>query len=160
MNATNKDLISNNMKLIYKYCARYGIKDKDTMQDLFVNLCEKVNNFDPNKAKFSTFVYMCCDNYLKNRHNCNSMQKRNTDNINIIHINTKENGEIEIADKHRFEDDIVFNDMLNDKIKNTMHRKMFKLKMEGYTLKEIGEIVGYSKQYIQQTLNKYKYKLI
>lgn len=160
MNATNKDLISNNMKLIYKYCARYGIKSEDTMQDLFLNMCEKIDDFDSTKAKFSTYIYMCCDSYLKNEHTNKSRQKRNIDDIDIIHITTRTNADIEIEDDYRFEDGVVFEDLLNQKIKNKVHKKMFKLKAMGYTHKEIGEKLGYTKQHVQHTINKYKQELI
>lgn len=160
MKDTDKDLITDNMKLVYKYCARYNIKSEDIMQELLLYMCEKVADFDPNKAKFSTYVYMCCDSYLKNRHTNCSRQKRNTDDIDFIHITTKGNVDMDIEDGYRFEDEIVFNDLLNRNIKNDIHKKMFILKIHGYTHEEIGALLGYTKQHVQHTINKYKNILI
>ena len=159
MTNQHQDLITNNMRMVYKYCTKYHIRDEDIKQSLLLNLCEKIGDFDPNKAQCSTFVYVCCDGQLKNHHTNNKRLKRDLGNMKMIHLSTKTDDDMEIEDNYRFEDEVAFYDLLDKKISDKNCRDMLKLKLKGYTYKEIGELLGCTKQNVQQVINKYKYKL-
>ena len=76
MTTENQNLIENNMKLVYKFCVNHNIKDEDVIQDLFMHLCDVIEQYDSTKSAFSTWVYTICLHHLYRMHYRESTQSR------------------------------------------------------------------------------------
>lgn len=163
-------LIENNIKLVYHTVHKYfdyGDKDEFISQG-YIGLIRAANKFDETKKiKFSTFAcrciyneiskYLCVQNY-----NC---RKANVDAVSMDNIIYDNNERLTFKDLLECEEDysVVNVSSLLDLI-DTFNIKDGKYacikKAEGYSLSEIGEELGVSKEAVRQKIHRVKIKLI
>lgn len=90
LNSEQNALITENINLVYKFCAQYNIKDEDDIADLVAYFCELINKnaYDNTKGRLSTFVWNSLNNYQHYKHNTKKALKRNLpDDMTRIYLN-------------------------------------------------------------------------
>ena len=70
LNDKQRKFIEDNIKLVYKFCARYNITDEDDISDFVCKFCELVESdaYDEDRGKFSTFIWASLNNYAHYRY--------------------------------------------------------------------------------------------
>lgn len=76
-----KQIVEENVGLVYKYAQMHNIIDQDEIGDLLCEFCKVVDKdtYDKEKAKFSTFIWNSLNNYRKGKLRANSTIKRTLD---------------------------------------------------------------------------------
>lgn len=79
LNDKQRKFIEDNIKLVYKFCARYNITDEDDISDFVCKFCELVESdaYDEDRGKFSTFIWASLNNYAHYRYEGQNALKRN-----------------------------------------------------------------------------------
>lgn len=158
-------LVNKYLKLIKNLSKVNGYIDEDIMQELlYILLGKAVKTYDSSKGiKFSTYFVNLAKNakynYLKkeNIRNHLSIQNENEEDISFIEILFSDMDlEKDFIDK---EVKKILKDIIEDLSKK--HQKIIELyygfgNNEIHTFKEIGDNLGFSKQYAEKELNKVK----
>lgn len=72
-------------KLARSYCIRkHIIFDDDIIQELVLYVYEKSNKYDDSRSKFSTFAYMCFNNYLCDKYRSNALEYYLSDDLEFV----------------------------------------------------------------------------
>lgn len=104
-------------------------------------------NHDPKKSKLSTYFYLRCNWIIGSKYKREQAIKRQHNGmISIDHDNAFEYGEY---------DDTTFNVMLNEMLEHE-HGEVVKLRYEGYSNVEIGEILGIHRVTVAKMLSEVK----
>lgn len=119
----------------YKYVLN-GYDNQDYVQDLFMNIWEKLNKFDSERSRLSTFCFLYCKSYYFN------WLRKNKLSVSLT-LNRGEETEIIdiIADSGKSQQDILeFNEIYD------MCEPMTKMYLDNYTYKEVSESFGCSRK--------------
>lgn len=164
-------LIEENIKLVYYTVNRYfrGYSDTDELiNEGSIGLIKAANKYDKEKEiRFSTFACRCIYNEIS-RYLCvqnYDCRKANTDALSIESTIYDNNERLTFKELLESEEDYSVanaNYILN--LIDTLNVKDGKYacvkKAEGYSLGEIGEVLGVSKEAVRQKICRVKQKLI
>lgn len=144
LNDEQRKIVTENHNLIYSFCIKRGLSIDEWYDFLAIVLCKAVINHNPEKSKLSTFVYACMNNAV---------------NSELLKINKKANIPICEIDNIFLEnyDDVGINDVIN-KISKTQKR-IIKMKMLGYTQKEISNTLNISQAQVSRLIWDIKRRL-
>lgn len=85
-NKENEEIMTQLYSLVRKFCWSKKCHSEDLVQELLLHIWEKIDMFDHNKSKFTTWVFKVCNNkYLMILREENA-QKRKANN-NLISLN-------------------------------------------------------------------------
>lgn len=167
MNEQNKKLVEENMKLVYHVINTYypnHIGDEDLEQEGFIALCRAAEKFDDTKdTKFSTFACSTIHNYLRHYFTGLSRQKRTANLVSL---------DLEI--KHDDGSGDMLHEVIEDKKADSLfkqceienfiadlgdrEREIVRLRREGLTNEEIGELFGFSNGHIGRLVREMRAK--
>ena len=164
-----KKLVEDNHKLIYSFIIKRNLSIDEWYDVLAYALCKAAATFNPEKAKFSTYVMKCMFNEYNmvlrsNNSNCRKANESALyyyDNIplcnggdDLIYLDVIEDKScINVEDAVITKMSIQIYDKLTD-----LQKQVFKLTLFGYTQIEIAEILDYSQGYISRILKKIRKK--
>lgn len=116
LNNVQRDFINKNIRLVYAYCKRYGIKDEDDIADLICEFCRVVekDEYDPTKGALGTFYWNVLKNYqlIKYKHNM-ALCRTIPESFSIIYLDSfcqSEEGETSMQEFVSMEND-CFNEV-------------------------------------------------
>jgi RNA polymerase sigma-70 factor, ECF subfamily len=152
-----KKIITSNIK---KKCSKNNYVDDD-VSEIMMKIFSSLNSFDPQKSKFSTWVYNICKNFLINKN------KKETNN-NLINNNTI-NVDLTYSIQNTFElshnqtscsyDNLNMIEFLKNKISHTDFNYLDLHYNQGYSYCEIGKEYNLSSETISNRVNYVKTKL-
>lgn len=155
-----RNLIENNLGVVYGFMKKRGIYDLDLFQELALYLCEQTDKYyNKDRGSFSTFAYYIMGNYL-GRIYAKQNKREAIEGVSLDELSESENVSF-YESVVKYEDcsfeNIVQNEYLLELIKDLkpQRRLIVKLWIEGYTDTEIAEKLQISKQ----AVNKFKHKL-
>lgn len=157
-------LIENNVKLVY-YCFNRLHKDSfvekykdDLIQEGMLGLMKAANTFDSEKGRFSTYAAMCIRNemFMFMRR----MRKSYDKEISLytpVGIDP-DGGEIYLIDtiaskSENAEDELDFKtavQFINEQ--SERNQAIMKMRLDGFTMTEIGKVLGISQSYVSRLL--------
>ena len=167
-----KPLIEKKCKKIYPSVSKKGLEFSDLVQECIIGFEEAINNFrDSDDVSFYTFCNICMDRQLRSE-----IVKLNRDKYKILNeaisIDVLTDGGNELSlvdifaiDKNDPLNDILYNEnykFLMDKIKNNLTKfevDVFKLKLKGYSNKEISYMLDKDLKAIDNALTRIKIKI-
>lgn len=133
-----------NHNLIYWYMNLKSL-DKDEWYGLLaIELCKAVTKYDPNRGQFSTYYKMRCDS-LVSKERKKQQRKRSLEKKYLIENENTYVSDIDV------DDELLAMEMLESEYGNVI-----KLKAEGYTQSEIGEMLGVNQCTVSRILTKVK----
>lgn len=164
MTEQQKKLVEDNHNLIYSFLHQYNLPIEEYYDLAAIGLCKAAILYDANKACFSTYAYrsMWTHVFTEERKKIAAIripenqivyyqaemddsENRATSYINYISAN--ENVEDEVLS------DIVINEYMS-KLKDE-HKKIIILLKNGYTQREISQMVGYSQAQISRVKKEF-----
>ena len=156
-----RDLVENNLGLIYSFMKKKQIYDLDIFQELALYLCEQTDRYyDESRGKFSTFSYCIMNNYLKSR--IYKAKKKIEENESYSLEELAESENVSFYENVIKYDDSVFENIVIDEylakiIKDLkpQRKAIVYLWIEGYNDTEVSERLQISKQ----AVNKFKHSL-
>lgn len=157
------------MRVVKPYASsmKTSIMDSEVFSDGCVGLMQAVNAFDPTlEYQFSTFATACIkqaihDGFRQRRHQNERRYKDGT--IVRMHVSSA------CAELSQFSDDPLMRVVLSeneDRLKFAIaslpdrERTIVQLRLDGLGLKEIGEMMGYSKQRAEQIEKRAKRAIV
>lgn len=98
-NKENEEIVTQLYDLVRKFCWSKKCYSEDLVQELLLHIWEKIDMFDYNKSKFTTWMFKVCNNKYLMILREEGAQKRKA-NKNIISLNTimDEEHNIELMD--------------------------------------------------------------
>ena len=163
-------LIEDNLNLVYNIVHKYfdyGNKE-DFISEGYIGLIKAADKYDKAKQiRFSTFACRCIYNEIS-RYLCvqnYDCRKANTDTISMDSTIYDNNKKLTFKDLLEYEEDYSVanvNYLLNliDKLNVKDGKYVCVKKAEGYSLGEIGELLGVSKEAVRQKISRIKQRLI
>ena len=170
------EMISNNMGLVsvcmrryMEILTKYNSLQEDMKQIGMIALYKAIENYDPSKnTKFSTFATTIIERDLNNFVNRNL--KDYFDDLHCTSMETlvdseDNDSECTLEEMIGIEDDIsyLFNCELMERIKNRHGERAVKIlymRYEKYTMQEIADELGITKQRVEQIIKKIKKDII
>lgn len=168
MNEEIARLIEDNTRLYHDYFYKHGIYDEDMKQELMLNLCQRADSFDPNRGKFTTFVYSVFNssvaNYIKHSHT--QKDKVNHESVRLEDKNMQQDIDADyheiIADTFNNVEECDYQIMLQDILErvsnsNVISKPVFRayiswLKTDSFA--DSGRELKVSRQFIQNSVKK------
>lgn len=154
MTKESAQLLEDNIRLIYSYAKKHNIKDDDTIQELLLEVCLRLDKYDPKIAKLSSFIYTICDSKMKKIYKYNTQKCR--DITTIDRVDCKQEVEMSIEDIDNFdykqiEFNIDFTKMLKESklLLSPRQYEVFIYRLKGYSMYKIADILGCSVQNVQ-----------
>lgn len=89
LNNEQKQIVEDNIGLVYKYAKIHNITDQDEIGDLLCEFCKVVDKgtYDKEKGSFSTFIWNSLTNYQRYKYRANSTIKRTLDTCDLLSLN-------------------------------------------------------------------------
>lgn len=158
MTNESAQLLSDNINVAYKFFASYNIYDEDIRQDILFDLCRKIEGYNKDKGKLSTYIFHICSSSLKNTYRHKTAKCRDEMSINKVDILDKSNEYIEDYNSTLIDDVVtkIDTEILIDKAKNILSNvqyEVFEYKLKGYNVREIAKIMDCSTSYIYKCCN-------
>ncbi len=154
-----------------KFLSQHGLDRSDIVQFGLIGLMEAVRTYDPEKSNFETHAI----NHIQWSITVNSakyslynVSKRTFELADIDSLNQKMSDSDEdlelinfIPAKTTEEDEMKYKHIIGELEEKLPERayKIIQYRIQGYTLEEIGELLGSSKQAIGQSLRNYKKRI-
>ena len=121
-------ILENYWKPVYKYVRikwNAGNEDaKDLTQGFFAEAFEKnhFNSYDPDKAKFQTFLRTCLDGYISNQHKSDSRLKRggNLDRVSLDFVRAEEELEQSATSRELDAEDFLYHEWVRTLFTNSL----------------------------------------
>lgn len=154
-------LIEDNMNLVYFLVKRYYptyISNEDVIQEGMVGLCKAASTYDEGKSKFSTYASYCIMNQIKKYFASNA--KHNHTLSLDYEIKIDDGSPCTMGDTLVGELDINLDDITSIEFYQTLsdEDKEFIDLCRCYTMSEIADMWGVSKQIINQRSRRLKRK--
>ncbi|MFS0643849.1 sigma-70 family RNA polymerase sigma factor [Siminovitchia sp. 179-K 8D1 HS] len=156
-----------------KFLEFHGLELDDLIQFGRIALMKAIRTFDPNKSNFKTYAinYIYWDINIET--NKNSLYSKTNNSFELAEIcslnrefqNENEEGGIELTDLIACERDHIKEkeeDLLIQSLKNYLPKKIYdiiELRVQGYTLQEIGEKYGVTRQYIHSIIKSHENRI-
>lgn len=132
LNEQQKRLVDENEKLIYGFAHQYNVKLDDFYDVLAIGLCKAGMTYNKEKGMFSTYAYkVMLNEYLTELDKENAI-KRKGETIEYMESTHS------TYNKTHLDTDIVVLDYLNE-----TEKQLLRLKLQGYTYREIADIMGF-----------------
>lgn len=151
MTPEQEKLVTDNMGLVYHIAkVLNAAQDEDLIQDGMVALCKAANTYCAGRGvKYSTYAYRCVRNEM-----LTSIRRTSEEtHLSLDEKRIKSEGAGEPENYiDRWEAQGEFNKL------NERTRKIVKLKIEGYTQKEITKLLGLTASAVSNVLRKIKKK--
>lgn len=162
MTEEHKKLLTENHNLIYKFLSRYNLPEDEYYDVVALGLCNAVEHFNEEVAKFSTFAFnvmfheVAKDKYLRSR-------KKRIGNEFLAHYDdiAPKTERITYLDtlqsKENTEQKVVIWNVIGEYVRKLKERdkKIIELTYLGYTTREIGKMV----ECCPQSVVKVRYKM-
>jgi len=158
---------------VYNILRKKGIEFEDVKQECLIAFEKAINNFNPNdKVLFYTFVNICIDRQLKSFILKQTKDKHKVLNEAVsLDVVNDEGEEVSILNLYgQNKDDPEYNLLnkeseqeLSNLIKTQLTAReelIFDLKMQGFSYKEISEIIDKDSKVIYNTSQRIKNKII
>lgn len=164
-------LAEENLPLVYAFMEKNNLDREVYEGELLEKYTKIIRSFDPTKAKISTYVFTCLGtqtNRIK-EHFQRKDRYKELNNVSLDEELTNKDGDdgdctlYDFIDSEVYVEDYDNQKILNDFINELPEReqKILKMSLKGYTLQEIGNEVGLSRERIRQILcTKIKRKLL
>lgn len=166
LNDEQRKLVEQNHNLIYSAMTKCGIRRQD-FDDYYgfaaIGLCKAAIDYDESKAKsFSTYAYKCMRTEIMAYDRWRLADKRDerltvsyNQLMNDLDENEKEYSFL-LSDEKNNEKNSNFWLIFGDKIRilNNKDRMIIALKAQGYTIKEIGQVINISAPAVHKRLKK------
>lgn len=147
---------------IYKLCS-YGMEINDLIQEGYIGLDNAINCFNEKEnTSFYTFALLCIDRQII------TYIKKNTNNKTMVlndAINLDDGKEYLFRDNTDIEGSFInkedakeFINLICDSLSD-IEKKVFSLKLEGYDIGEIANLLNKDTKVIYNTLHRIKYKI-
>ena len=158
MTLKQEKLVEENHNLIFSFLKKYKL-DIDDFYDLAaIGLCKAVLNYSDKISNFSTYAYTCMYTEVMMELRKNS-QKKTIPKEKILYYNAETSNNDDTTEyinfipaKENVEEDVISNVIFN-LFRNSLHEKskyIFDLLVNEYSIKEIAEITGTSKQNVSR----------
>ena len=141
----------------------YGIEISDLIQEGYIGLDNAINGFDESEnTSFYTFALLCIDRqiitYIKKNTNNKAMVLNDAINLDDgKEYLFRDNTDIEGSFINK-EDAKEFINLICDSLSD-IEKKVFSLKLEGYDIGEIANLLNKDTKVIYNTLHRIKYKI-
>lgn len=157
---TAEEMFEANMPLavfvLRKYRRGY---DEDDLQEAYIGLWRAVQTWDERRGAFSSFAAKVIRNHLAHRDILASMPKRRSEREKVSLVMTDKRGDevvYEIPDRTDMEADASVSEFWR-RAENELNEREYaivKARAEGWTMDEIGEMYGVTKQAVYQMLRR------
>lgn len=159
LNEEERKFAEENHNLIYSFLNQYRLPVEEWYGIAALGYLQGVKNYDPNKKSFSAFVYRCMLNAVRMEMRRNRLRNQWHNGIVSMDITVGHSGEITVKDLIPDKDGVDSLVEYNEYIRriNTLPKKVKAvviLLMQGYSQKEISEILGHSQPYISKLVNR------
>lgn len=166
-----KPLIQKKCRRYMKYLKNKGLELEDLYQECIIAFNEAINNFNElDNVSFYTFQSICIDRKLiteLTKHNCYKHKILNDAIPLEIYEKDKELNLIELIQDNRPNPElgIIQEEKLQDLIENIqneltdLEELVFKLKIEGFSYKEISDILDKDQKSIDNAIQRIKQKI-
>lgn len=172
MNDEQRQLVTDNHNLIYGFLNKYGLDREDFYDLAAIGLCKAAETWNKKRGVFSTYAYRCMLNVVRTENRAKNVGKRIPENM-IVFYNTEtcsDDGAVvefinyipyDIDVEKEAIDRVVMGRYLNklDEL-DDRDRLIFWLLIDGYSLREIGKIIGCSHHNIAYIKSKIVKKLM
>lgn len=165
MTDKQRDLIADNIKVIYKSLLDNKISDEDDIGDALLYICCHIDDYDENESNFSTFIYMLINYMIKEKQRFNQRDKRKLNYINKYSLEYEFEDGSKLKEKITEPNNIQCNAEMNDIInyyKNKMTDKeliVFDKLLEGKTQTIIANELKCTQQNVSYIIQKLKKKI-
>ena len=151
-------------KLARHMCNKYVVAyDEELVQELVCHACSKLHNFDENRGKFSTYVCNVMFNHIRTLYRRQNTYKRNKGraNYSIDYIVDEDKGKRSFSE---FVDSGIDLEKLMQQKEIIEFITPFigehlRLKIEGYSAKEIAKICGCSEINVRYVIKRNIHKI-
>lgn len=166
-----KPLIQKKCRKYMKYLKNKGLELEDLYQECILTFEDAIDNFnDKDEVSFYTFMNLCIDRKLVTelvKHNCYKHKILNDAIPLEIYEKDKELNLIELIQDNRPNPElgIIQEENLQDLIENIqneltdLEELVFKLKIEGFSYKEISDILDKDQKSIDNAIQRIKQKI-
>ena len=164
MTEYQKQLVTDNHNLIYRFLQKEKLNMEDWYDLAAIGMCKAAKTFNEGTSKFSTYALKCMFNevYSEKRKELN---KRTIPEDEILYYNTEYEGEsgnqVEFIEKiqsdYNVESDCIYKVTLKNalsKIKEK-HKPIISLFLQGYKQVEIMKIVGCSQPQVSRVMKRF-----
>lgn len=137
-----KKIVEDNHNLVYWYANMKSLDIEEWYDLLSIELCISASKYDSERGSFANYFKLRADGLVYKE-----IQKKIKAGSSVTYIDAVASNDIDLLedelsvsewlDKHEFSD-------------------ILKLKLQGYTQKEIADIIGLSQSYVSQVLRKAK----
>ena len=152
MTEEQKQLAADNHNLIYSFLNKHNLNEEEYYDLAAIGLCKAAKCYKDDVSKFSTYAYRCMINTVINEKKTKNLARRIPEELIGSYNNTIfcERGEkIEfidiLPDDVDFEKDVIAQVMIDNCMCNLSekNRLVFTLLLDGYTHREIADIIGF-----------------
>ena len=154
MTDEQRQLAADNHNLIYSFLNHFGYDHEEYYDLAAIGLCKAAESWNPKRGMFSTYAYACMSNWIKNEIKSKNVAKRIPEELICSYNGSSVDGDddllefieaipnnedIERDGIDRFMMDLYLNRLgdLSDR-----DRQVFLLLLDGYSMREIGRILG------------------
>lgn len=149
-----RQMVEDNEKLIYWYASKKNLDIDEWYGLLAIELCKTVRKYNPNRGSLSTYFKLRADImvYRKMKEMYRSGELYDYE----IDESQHEDESVEVFDK--VDSDIVLEDLMKS-LETDRDRMIIKMKLDGYTQREIAEETGLTQQGVGWVLKKVRERL-
>lgn len=149
-----RQMVEDNEKLIYWYANKKNLDIDEWYGLLAIELCKTVRKYNPDRGSLSTYFKLRADIMVYRK----MQEKYRSGELYDYEIDESqhEDESVEVFDK--VDSDIALEDLL-DSLETDRDRLIIKMKLDGYTQKEIAEETGLTQQGVGWVLRKVRERL-
>lgn len=164
-----RPLIYDRATKLYKYCRNYGVTLDDLVQEGMIGLNDAINNFDSSYENiFYTYALRCINSRIisyivklgRRRH------KTLNESILVDFDDKMNNFEMKLVDNSSDPERLLINKeneseimAVIDSVLNSREKEIINLKINGFSYKEIADIVGESVKRVDNIISRAKLKI-
>lgn len=163
MTEKQRQLVADNHNLIFSFLHKHGFDEEEFYDLAAIGLCKAAKNYNDDVSKFSTYAYRCMLNTILNELKTKNVGKRIPEELIESYNNQilcKDGELMEVVDILPCGVDLereAITRMMIDKCMRSLsdrNRLIFALLLDGYTYREIGEIISCHHSYVGRIKSK------
>lgn len=149
-----RQMVEDNEKLIYWYANKKNLDTDEWYGLLAIELCKTVRKYNPDRGSLSTYFKLRADIMVYRK----MQEKYRSGELYDYEIDESqhEDESVEVFDK--VDSDIALEDLL-ESLETDRDRIIIRMKLDGYTQKEIAEETGLTQQGVGWVLRKVRERL-
>ena len=149
-----RQMVEDNEKLIYWYANKKNLDTDEWYGLLAIELCKTVRKYNPDRGSLSTYFKLRADIMVYRK----MQEKYRSGELYDYEIDESqhEDESVEVFDK--VDSDIALEDLM-ESLETDRDRIIIRMKLDGYTQKEIAEETGLTQQGVGWVLRKVKERL-